>query len=249
MTASSSTVQRRSAAIADQPYVTYAVGNAVARLLEQSRDLYSRCGAYQQMAWQDSAPNVEQINFTENIKKNEMLLFKVQQGSNVGVIKDLMGQVSKDIIAVIAGMYVIDFVSAETFKARMEALQYACYIQKRYQYRNDTERSELINRLNGLLLGENIGKLENNPNTFAGNIAQIIGKLLNSIKKDLPKNCLFGEELVDQIAGISSFDGGTSEISAHRYNVSQISPVQRKPLKQFDMSKFMSHNLIKMEVQ
>jgi hypothetical protein len=152
------------------------------------------------------------------MQKVEDNMVKAQEQTDIGMAKGLMGQLCEEIIGIISRQYAVDFTAAEKFRSWAKALQFACYIQKRYQYRGDAEKWQCVIRLNNMT-DDSVGKLDNNPQTFTQSIANVIRELLTQIKNHLPEDCKYSEEVIDQLAEISSFDGGTAEISAHNYNV------------------------------
>jgi hypothetical protein len=205
--------------IADQRYVTTAVKKAVTKLSKQSIELMRRYGNYNLVLRGVSTPNVQEINFAFSMHKLESDMIKAQQQTDIGTAKGQMGQVCNEIISVISGQYVLDIEAAKKFKKWIAALQFACYIQKRYKFRNDAEKNSLIQQLSSMTDGEDICQSDSNPQTFSYNLSGFIGSLLTKVKSNLPADFKYMDELIDQIAEVSSFDGGTAEITAHNYSV------------------------------
>jgi hypothetical protein len=153
------------------------------------------------------------------MQKLEGDMLRAQEVEDIGIAKRLMTQLCNQIINIILKQYAVDSLPAGNFKRRIMALQYACYIQKRYRHRSDAEKDSFVIKLNSMINDENIRELNDNPQTFAQEIATVIRELLTVIKADLPPEYKYSGELIDQIAEISSFDGGTAEISARHYNI------------------------------
>jgi hypothetical protein len=205
--------------IADQRYVTGAIRNAIAKLSGQSSDLSRRFGNYNQVLRGIAGAKTQQINFALDMQKIENNMVRAQKVEDIAMAKGLMGQLCNQIVGIISGQYVLDLSAATKFQHRITALQFACYIQKRYQYRADSEKGSLVAQLNNMLNDEAVGPLDNNPQTFARSVAAVIKGLLSAIKADLPDEYKYRDEVIDQIAEISSFDGGTAEIAAHNYSI------------------------------
>jgi hypothetical protein len=205
--------------IADQKYVTEAIRKAVAKLANQSAGLRERFDNYNQLIRSVPGATSQQINFAFIMQRLENDMLQAQKVEDIGISKRLMGQLCNQIIGIISKQYALNLPSAESFRKRIMALQFACYIQKRYPHRSEYEKEGFILKMNNMISGENIMELDNDPHTFAANIAAVIRELLAVIKADLPSEYEYNDELIDQIAEISSFDGGTAEIYARHYNI------------------------------